>query len=100
MLQLRRALTLASYTGNISELLAQAVAAEKAGYDDLWFADTGFPDALTLAAAVAERTHKVRIGVAVTPIYTRTPAVLAATAATLSELSSGRFVLGLGTSSP
>ena len=95
----RRAVTLASYTGGVDELLALAVQAEESGYEDVWFADTGAPDALTLAAAVAERTRRVRIGIAVVPLYTRTPAVLAASAATLAQLAPGRFVLGLGTSS-
>ncbi len=95
----RRALTLAPYTGTAQELLETASRAEQDGYDDLWFADTGAPDALTLAAAVAVRTQRVRIGIAVVPIYTRTPAVLAASAATLDALAPGRFVLGLGTSS-
>ena len=40
-----------------------------------------------------------RIGVAVTPVYTRTPAVLAATANALGQLLPGRFVMGLGSSS-
>ena len=95
----RHAVTLASYTGGVQQLLQQAVAAERRGYDDVWFADTGFPDALTTAAAVAERTRRVRIGIAVAPVYTRTPAVLAATAATLAELAPQRFVMGLGSSS-
>lgn len=95
----RRAVTLASYTGDVSDLLALAVRAEEEGYEDVWFADTGAPDALTLAAAVAERTRRVRIGIAVVPVYTRTPAVLAASAATLAKLAPDRFVLGLGTSS-
>lgn len=41
----------------------------------------------------------MRIGTAVVPIYNRTPMVLAMTAASLSQLSNGRFVLGIGTSS-
>ncbi len=95
----RRAVTLASYTGDANELLDLAVQAEGKGYEDVWFADTGAPDALTLAAALAERTRRVRIGIAVVPIYSRTPAVIAASAATLAKLAPGRFILGLGTSS-
>jgi len=53
----------------------------------------------TTAAALAGITQHIRIGVAVTPVFTRTPAVLAATANTLGQLLPGRFVLGLGTSS-
>ena len=73
--------------------------AEANGYDDAWFADAGAPDALTLSAGLAAHTQTLRIGVAVTPVFTRTPAVLAATANTLGQLLPGRFVMGLGSSS-
>src|SRR5262245_55285006 len=52
--------------------------AEANGYTDAWFGDGGAPDALTMAAALGGVAPTVRIGVAVTPVYTRTPAVLAA----------------------
>ena len=52
--------------------------AEDNGYPDAWFSDSGAPDTLTQAAAVAQHTQSIRIGVAVTPVYTRTPAVIAA----------------------
>ena len=83
----------------IADTLERVRWAEAAGYDDAWFADAGAPDALTTAAALAGITERLRIGVAVTPVFTRTPAVLAATANTLGQLLPGRFVLGLGTSS-
>ncbi len=85
--------------GGVAELIEQAVRAEAAGYDDVWLPDTGYPDALTVAALVCERTQRVRVGVAVVPVYSRTPAVLAASAGSLAEISAGRFVLGIGTSS-
>ena len=50
--------------------------AEANGYTDAWFGDGGAPDALTAAALLGAATHEIRIGVAVTPVYTRTPAVL------------------------
>lgn len=73
--------------------------AEVHGFDDAWFSDAMAPDSLTLAAAVAQHATRLRIGVAVTPVYSRTPAVLAATANVLGQLLPGRFVLGLGSSS-
>ena len=73
--------------------------AEARGIDDMWFSDAMAPDSLTMVAAVAPHTQRMRIGVAVTPVYTRTPAVFAATATVLSQLLPGRFVLGLGASS-
>jgi probable F420-dependent oxidoreductase len=92
-------MTLVSYDGTLGQMLEDAELAEQLGYDDVWFGDVGAPDALTVAAVVADRTDRVRIGTAVTPVFTRTPAVLAATSATLHQLSGGRFMLGLGSSS-
>ena len=73
--------------------------AEDNGYPDAWFSDSGAPDTLTQVAAVAHHTRAIRIGVAVTPVYTRTPAVLAATANVLGQVLPGRFIMGLGSSS-
>ena len=73
--------------------------AQENGFDDVWFSDAVAPDSLTMAAAVAPYTGQMRVGVAVTPVYTRTPAVFAATANVLAQLLPGRFVLGLGSSS-
>jgi len=84
---------------DVQAALKRAEWAEGEGFDDLWFADGGVIDSLTLAAAVALRTSRVRVGTAVIPVFTRTPAVFASTTATLSQLMPGRFVLGLGASS-
>jgi probable F420-dependent oxidoreductase len=73
--------------------------AEDNGYTDAWFGDGGAPDALTTAASLGGVAESIRIGVAVTPVYTRSPAVLAATANALGQILPGRFVLGLGSSS-
>ena len=73
--------------------------AEDNGYPDAWFSDSGAPDTLTQIAAVAHHTSSIRIGVAVTPVYTRTPAVLAASANVIGQVLPGRFVFGLGSSS-
>ena len=84
---------------DISDSVALVQWAEANGIDDVWFSDAMAPDSLTLAAVVAPYTRRMRVGVAVTPVYTRTPAVLAATANVLGQLLPGRFVLGLGSSS-
>ena len=73
--------------------------AEANGFDDVWFSDAMAPDSLTMVAAVAPYAQRMRVGVAVTPVYTRTPAVFAATANVLAQLLPGRFVMGLGSSS-
>jgi probable F420-dependent oxidoreductase len=69
------------------------------GYDAIWLAETNGPDSFTLAGAIAQATQRVTIGTAIVPVYNRTPAVLAMSAATLAQLSGDRFVLGLGSSS-
>ena len=73
--------------------------AERNGYTDAWYGDSGAPDAITQAAAVAQHTSSIRIGIAVTPVYTRSPAVIAASVNVLGQLLPGRFVMGLGSSS-
>ena len=73
--------------------------AEDNGIPDGWFSDSGAPDTLTQIAAVAHHTRDIRIGVAVTPVYTRTPAVIAASVNVIAQVLPGRFVMGLGSSS-
>ena len=73
--------------------------AEENGIPDAWFSDSGAPDTLTQVAAIAHHTEKLRIGVAVTPVYTRSPSVLAASANVISQVLPGRFIMGLGSSS-
>ena len=84
----------------IADTIARVRRAAADGYDDAWFGDGGAPDSLTTAAALAPHAGNMRIGCAVTPVYTRTPAVLAATADALGQLLPGGFVMGLGSSSP
>ncbi|NBQ11407.1 MAG: LLM class flavin-dependent oxidoreductase [Gammaproteobacteria bacterium] len=83
----------------VSDTIARAQWAEAEGYSDAWFGDGGAPDALTLAAILGDHTERLRIGIAVTPVYTRAPSVLAATAYTVAQQLPGRFVMGLGSSS-
>lgn len=69
------------------------------GYTDVWSAETAGPDGFAPLAALAATTSKLRLGTAIVPVFTRPPALAAMSAAALHELSGGRFVLGLGTSS-
>ena len=70
--------------------------AEDNGIPDAWFSDSGAPDTLTQVAAIAHHTTSIRVGTAVTPVYTRSPSVLAASANVIGQLLPERFVLGLG----
>jgi len=77
-----------------------AVEAERLGVDSAWFAEAWGSDAVAPLAFVAARTSKIRLGTGIMQAGTRTPALVGMTAATLSALTGGRFLLGLGTSGP
>jgi len=82
---------------SVAETIDIARMAEGLGYDDLWILDQSFHhDPFLLLAACAAATSSIRIGVAVTNPVTRHPVQIARAAATLAELSGGRFVLGIG----
>lgn len=70
------------------------------GYTDVWSAETAGTDAFTPLALTAEWAPGMRLGTAIAPIYTRGAGLLAMQAATIAELAPGRFVLGVGTSTP
>jgi probable F420-dependent oxidoreductase len=70
------------------------------GYTDVWTAEGGGRDAFTPLAATAVWSPSLRLGTGIVPVYTRGPAVIAQTAATLAELAPGRLLLGLGASVP
>lgn len=70
------------------------------GYTDAWSAELNGYDAFTPLVLASQWTDQLRLGTAIVPVYTRGPALLAMTAATLADLAPGRFVLGIGTSTP
>lgn len=83
-----------------AETLDRVQWAEANGFPDAWWGEAGAPDALTTTAALGALTRTIRIGVAVSSVYARTPVVFAATANALEQIMPGRFVMGLGSSSP
>jgi F420-dependent oxidoreductase-like protein len=88
------------YDGN-PRAAADAVAKlEQAGLDTVWIAEVYGFDSPTLMGYLAAKTEKVEIGSAILNIYSRTPALIAQTAAGLDNVSGGRAVLGLGASGP
>jgi F420-dependent oxidoreductase-like protein len=74
--------------------------AERLGYDSVWAAEAYGSDAATVLAWLAGQTETINLGSAIFQIPGRTPAMSAMTAATLDQLSDGRFRLGLGPSGP
>lgn len=75
-----------------------AALAESRGLTGSWLSEVNGGDAVTQAAAVGIATSSARVGTAIVPIQTRDPLLMAMTAHSLAELTDGRFVLGLGTS--
>ncbi len=72
--------------------------AESLGYESVYVTHIAGRESLTVLSAYALATSTIRVGTGVVPIYTRTPATMAQTAATIDELSGGRLTLGLGVS--
>ena len=72
--------------------------AESLGYEACYVTHIAGRESLTVVTAYALATERIRVGTGVVPIYTRTPATMAQTAATIDDLSHGRLNLGLGVS--
>ena len=89
-----------SYAGNFAESARQVVELEAAGLDVVWVAEAYGYDGPSLMGYLAAKTERVEIGAAILPIYSRTPTLIAMTAAGIDALSDGRFILGLGASGP
>lgn len=83
----------------VAGLVDVARRAETLGYDTVWAAEAGTNDAFGLLTACAAATSRIGLATGVLPIFTRTPALMAQSAATLQDFSGGRFALGLGVSS-
>ena len=92
--------TFLSYSCGFRQAAAEVAEFEKAGLDMVWVAEAYGLDGPSLMGYLAALTEQVEIGSAILPIYTRTPTLIAMTAAGIDTLSDGRFHLGLGSSGP
>jgi F420-dependent oxidoreductase-like protein len=92
--------TTIGFNGDPRKLAAQARDLESAGVDLLWGAEIYGYDLVSMLGFLAGQTESVRLMTGIIPLYSRSPALIAQTAATLDALSGGRFVLGLGSSGP
>ena len=88
------------YEGSLSfaDALQLTQRAEARGFDSVWMPEAYGTDAISILGALAARTERIRLGTGIVNVFSRTPALLAQTAATLDLISGGRFILGLGTS--
>lgn len=88
------------FQGGFKEAAEQVVELEKVGVDIALVAEAYSFDAITQIGYLAAKTSTIELGTGVVPIYTRTPSLLAMTAAGVDYVSDGRFRLGIGTSGP
>lgn len=95
-----------SHAAVLDGTVAAAVAAEDAGFDDVWIAEHHFmsygvcPSALTMAGYLLGATGRIAVGTAVSVLSTQHPVAMAEQAALLDHLSHGRFRLGIGRGGP
>ncbi|MDA8063112.1 MAG: LLM class F420-dependent oxidoreductase [Actinomycetota bacterium] len=92
--------TFLGYDGGFQEAARRVASYEAVGLDLVWVAEAYGFDSPSFMGFLAARTSRVRIASGILPIYSRTPALIAMTAAGLDSLSEGRFELGLGASGP
>ncbi len=83
-----------------SEVVVASQKLERFGCDFVWVSESVGFDSLPILGAIARQTKEIGLGTGVVNVYSRSATQIAMAAATLDGLSSGRFVLGIGASSP
>jgi alkanesulfonate monooxygenase SsuD/methylene tetrahydromethanopterin reductase-like flavin-dependent oxidoreductase (luciferase family) len=78
--------------------LRAAELADDLGYDSFWLPEAWGYEIFSLLAEMAVRTKRIKLGTGIVNVFSRTPGLVAMSAATVDEISEGRFILGLGTS--
>jgi alkanesulfonate monooxygenase SsuD/methylene tetrahydromethanopterin reductase-like flavin-dependent oxidoreductase (luciferase family) len=89
-----------AYAGGFKDAVDELTELERAGLDVVWLAEAYGFDAVSLMGYAAAKTERVQIGSGILPIYSRTPTLLAMSAAGIDALSDGRCILGIGASGP
>ncbi len=97
---LMRTATTVEASGDWAQTVDFVVGAEKLGMDVCWVAEAWGADAPSALGYLAARTERLLLGSGIIQLGTRTPVAIAQTAITLSNMSGGRFLLGLGASGP
>jgi len=85
---------------SVETLVGLSQLAETEGYDRVWLPETWGRDAVTALSSIARGTTDIGIGSSLLNVYSRSPALLGQTAATIQEVSAGRLRLGVGPSGP
>ncbi|MFZ3555612.1 LLM class flavin-dependent oxidoreductase [Streptomyces sp. BH055] len=97
---MRTSTTIEASGGNWRETVDFVTEAEKLGLDICWVAEAWGSEAPSPLGYLAARTERMLLGSGIIQLATRTPAAIARAAITLSNISDGRFLLGLGPSGP
>src|SRR5262249_44410792 len=82
------------------EAAEAAQAAERAGYDSVWAAESYGSDVVSVLAWLAAKTETIQLGAAIMQVPARAPAAPAMAGCTIDTLSGGRFIFGFGPSGP
>lgn len=80
------------------ELIECVRSADACGYDSFWMPEAWERDAFNVLTELAATTERIHLGTGIVNVFSRSPALIAMSAATIDEISGGRFRLGLGTS--
>jgi F420-dependent oxidoreductase-like protein len=72
--------------------------ADELGYHSFWVPEAWGYEIFTVLTEMAVKTKRIQLGTGIINVYSRTPGLIAMSAATLDEISEGRFILGVGTS--
>ena len=89
-----------NYAGGFAETVVELADYERVGVDIVFVPEAYSFDAVSQLGYLAAKTERMQIASGIFPLYSRTPALLAMTAAGLDYVSNGRFILGLGASGP
>jgi F420-dependent oxidoreductase-like protein len=87
-----------NFPGPWAEVVEKVKIADELGYDSIWLGESWGYELFTSMADLVRVTKRIKIGAGIANVYSRTPATLASTVATLDERSGGRIILGLGPS--
>jgi F420-dependent oxidoreductase-like protein len=98
MMKIGLTISMLKHQANIPIKMIQQ--AEELGCDSVWFGEAYGADAVSAAGWVLGQTRRIKVGTGIMQMPARTPTMTAMTAMTLSHISGGRFLAGIGASGP
>jgi F420-dependent oxidoreductase-like protein len=87
-----------NFPGEWRQVVEKVKVADELGFDSVWLGESWGYELFTSMADLVRETKRIKIGAGIANIYSRSPALIASTTATLDERSGGRIILGLGPS--